>query len=86
MVMEHKVELPVLYNFLLAIYFIYMGVYVSVLFSQFVPSSPCPAVCMSVLSVCVSIPANWFISTIFRFHKYVLIYICSPLYDVLHSA
>ena len=41
--------------------------------------------CLFSMSVSLSCPANRLISTIFRFHKYVLIYICSPLYDLLHS-
>ena len=54
-VTEHWVELPVSYSkFPLAIYFTYANVYVSMLYSQFVPPSPFSAVSTSLFSMAVS--------------------------------
>ena len=56
---EHRVERPVLYSrFPLASYFTHGGLYVSILISQFVsPSSSALHDHVSVLYVCISIPA-----------------------------
>ena len=68
---HHQSELPVLYSsFPLVIYFTYGNVCVSMLLSQFIPSSPSPAVSTDLFqcSLCLhlySFPANRFISTIF---------------------
>ena len=53
---EPQAELPVLYSrFPLAIYFMHGSVCMSVLCSQFFP--PCPYLTLSLLYVCISIPA-----------------------------
>ena len=55
-VTEYWVELPVLYsNFPLPISFTYGDIYVSMLFSQFIPPSPSPAVSISLFSKSVSL-------------------------------
>ena len=52
----HQAQLPVLYNsFPLAIYFIPGNVYMSILFSQFVPPSPSPTGSTSLFSKSVSL-------------------------------
>ena len=67
-----------LQNFPLAIYFTYDNVYVSTLLSQLVLPSPSPLCPKSVFYMCLcSRPANRY--HFYRFHKYVLIYICFPL-------
>ena len=65
---EHQAELPVLHSsFPLAIYFMYGKVCVSILLSQFVPPTRCPAPFRGLLSMSASLvlPANRFISNIF---------------------
>ena len=53
---EHQAELPVLYsNFILAIYFTYGSMYMSMLHSQFVPYFSSPAVFTSLFSMSVSL-------------------------------
>ena len=58
-VTEHQIEFSALYsNFLLAIYFTYGNVYISMLLFQFISSSPSPAVSTSLFpNVGISIPA-----------------------------
>ena len=73
---EHWVVLRVSCSkFLLAVYFMYGSVYVSMLFSQFVPPSP-PALCPQICSLCLHLhfcPANRFINNhLSRFHMHVL--------------
>ena len=53
---EYQIELPVLYsNFALPTYFTYGDIYVSMLFSQFIPPSPSPAMSRSLFSMSVSL-------------------------------
>ena len=53
---EHQVELLLLYNkFLLAIYFTYSNIYVSVLLSQFILHSPSPTVSTSMFSMTLTL-------------------------------
>ena len=62
---ERRVRLPVLYStFPLAIYFIHDRVYMSMLLSQFIPPSPSSCVHMSILYICVSIPALKILSSV----------------------
>ena len=63
-----KSELPVSHSrFPLAIYFTHGNIYVSVLFSQFIPPSPSPIVSTSLFSMSASplLPCKMLISTIF---------------------
>ena len=83
-------ELPASYSkFPMAVYFTCSNAYVSVLLSQFIPSSPSFTVSTSLFSTsafpllpCIQVPRYDFS----RFHIYVLIYnICFSLSDLLHS-
>ena len=85
-----QIELSVLNsNFPLAIYFIYVSVYISMLLFQFLLSSPSLAVSTSLLSVSVSLflPCKQVQQYHFsRLHMYALTYnICFSLSDLLHS-
>ena len=70
---EHRVELPVLYsNFLLALYFTYGNVYISVLLSQFVPPSPAPAVSKGLFFVFLFMSSKQVQVNFFSvFHRYM---------------
>ena len=64
-------------NFPVTIYFQHGDIYISVLFSQFMPPSPSPAVStVCSLHLCLySCPANRFISTIFLDSIYMCVYV-----------
>ena len=78
---------------LLAIYFTFGSVYMSMPLSHFVPASPSPSPCPQVHSLCLRLyscpaPRSFKITFFFffRFHIYVLAYrICFSLSDLLHS-
>ena len=76
------------YRFPFAIYFTYGSIYMSSLVSQFItlPLTP-PHVHVSILYICVSIPALQIVHLYHfsRFHIYALIYICFSVSDWLHS-
>ena len=89
---KHRADLPVLWGCIpLAIYFTFASVYMSMLLSHFIPTSPSPSLCRQVYSLCLrlySCPAPTFFRTFFffSFHIYVLAYgICFSLSDLLHS-
>ena len=77
---------------IIAIYFTFGSVYMSMPLSNFVPAYPSPSLCPQVHSLHLhlySYPAPGFFRTIFfffRFHIYVLAYgICFSLSDLSHS-
>ena len=76
-------------RFLLAIYFTHCGVYMSIILSHSVPSSPSPSVltCLFSMMCLCSFTVNRLIKYHFsRFHIYALIYyICFSLSDLLTS-
>ena len=85
---ENPVELPVLYSSF-PIYCTCDSVNMKMLLSQFRPPSPYLLVHLSILYICVSIPAlelGSLVPFFSRFHIYVLIYsICFSFSDLLHS-
>ena len=95
LVTKHQADLPVLcYCFLLAIYYTFGSVYMSIYtlpLSHFVPASPSPSPCPQVhslvgLHLYSHLAPRFFMTFFFLFHIYVLAYgICFSLSDLLHS-
>ena len=90
LVTEYQIKLSVLYNnFPLAVYFIYVLVYIPMPLSQFLAPSPSLTVATSLFSVSVSLflPCKQVQQDHFsRFHMHALTYnICFSLSDLLHS-